>query len=170
MINNTLIQYTCLIKINTFRNVNSIIIDNDVYINWNSFASIQWKRSTLKGLIYREHVVYSEKPILDSELKCLRSFFHKFNGYPHWFITKIMTEVKIINNNLNKEITVKKQIMVLPHGGEKGLTLVKSLKKDLQMTLPSNIQTEIVYNSMKLSLLLNNSKDIRVFGKKRDVV
>ena len=75
-----------------------------------------------------------------------------------------------INNNLNEKITVKKQLMVLPYAGEKGCTLVKLLKKDLQRTLPSNIQTEIVYNSTKLSSRLNNSKDITAFEEKHDVV
>ena len=60
-----------------------------------------------------------------------------------------------VNNNLNEEITVKKQLMILLHAGENGGTLVKLLKKDLQRTLPSNIQTEIVYNSTKLFPLLN---------------
>ena len=36
-----------------------------------------------------------------------------------------------VNNNLNEEITVKKQLILLPYAGEKGCTLVKSLKKDL---------------------------------------
>ena len=60
-----------------------------------------------------------------------------------------------VNNNLNEEITVKKQLIILLHAGENGGTLVKLLKKDLQRTLPSNIQTEIVYNSTKLFSLLN---------------
>ena len=60
-----------------------------------------------------------------------------------------------VNNNLNEEITVKKQLMILLYAGVNGGTLVKSLKKDLQRTLPSNIQTEIVYNSTKLFSLLN---------------
>ena len=60
--------------------------------------------------------------------------------------------------------------MVPPYAGEKGCTLVKSLKKDLRMTLPSNIQTEAVYNSAKLSSPLNHSKDVTVFEEKHDVV
>ena len=60
-----------------------------------------------------------------------------------------------VNNNLNEEITVKKQLMILLYAGENGGTFVKLLKKDLQRTLTSNIQTEIVYNSTKLFSLLN---------------
>ena len=60
--------------------------------------------------------------------------------------------------------------MVLPYGGEKGFILVKSLKNDLRKTLPSNIQTEIVYNNTKLSSLLDNSKDVTAFEENHDVV
>ena len=61
-------------------------------------------------------------------------------------------------------------LMVLPYDGEKDCTMLKSLKNDLRRTLPSNIQTEIVYNSMKLSSLLNNSKDVIAFEENHDVV
>ena len=74
-----------------------------------------------------------------------------------------------VNNNLNEEITVKKQLMILLYAGENDGTLVKSLKKDLQRTLPSSIQTEIVYNSTKLFSLLNNSKDVTALEDKHDV-
>ena len=59
-------------------------------------------------------------------------------------------------------------LTVLPCDGEKS-TMLESLKNDLRRTLPSNIQTEIVYNSMKLSSLLNNSKDVTAFEEKHDV-
>ena len=55
-------------------------------------------------MVYHAHVVCSEKPLLHSELNYLRSVFHKFNGYPYWFITKGMTEVK---DDLEKRIDVK---------------------------------------------------------------
>ena len=71
-----------------------------------------------------------------------------------------------VNSNLNEKITVKKQLMVPRCAGEKDCNFVKSLKKDLPRTLPSNIQTEIVYNSTKLSSLLNNSKDVTAFEEK----
>ena len=31
--------------------------NTDIYIHWNSFAPIQWKRSTLKTLVYRAHLI-----------------------------------------------------------------------------------------------------------------
>ena len=74
-----------------------------------------------------------------------------------------------VNNNFNKEITVKNQLIVLSYPGEKGRTLVKSSKKDFRRILPSNIQTEIVYGNTKLSSLLNNLKDVTAFEEKHVV-
>ena len=48
--------------------------------------------------------------------------------------------------------------MILPYAGEKGCTLIKSLKKNLQIALPINIQTRIVYAGTKLSSQLKNKK------------
>ena len=74
-----------------------------------------------------------------------------------------------VNNNFNKEITVENQLIVLLYPGEKGRTLVKLSKKDLRRILPSNIQTEIVYGSTKLSSLLKHSKDVTAFEEKHVV-
>ena len=41
-------------------------------------------------------------------------------------------------------------MMILPYAGEKGCTLIKSLKKNLQKALPINIQTRIFYTGTKL--------------------
>ena len=35
--------------------------------------------------------------------------------------------------------------MKLPHAGEKGYSIVKSLKKHLKKTLPTNIEADIIY-------------------------
>ena len=45
--------------------------------------------------------------------------------------------------------------MILPYAGEKGCTLIKSLKKNLQGALPINIQTRIVYTGTKFKKLKN---------------
>ena len=77
--------------------------------------------------------------------------FHNFNSYPHCFITKVVNEV---NNDFNKQIVpptphtkttdgennnIKRPMMIVLYAGEKGCTLIKSLKNDLQRTLPINI-------------------------------
>ena len=50
-------------------------------------------------------------------------------------------------------------MMTLPYAGEKGCTLIESLKKNLQRVLPVNIQTRIVYTGTKLSSQHRNIKD-----------
>ena len=71
----------------------------DIYIHWNSFAPFQWKLSTPKTLVYRAYVVCSDNQHLESELNYLRKVFYNFNSYMHWFITKVINEVK---NDFNK--------------------------------------------------------------------
>ena len=148
-----------------------------IYNHWNSFAPFQWKYSTLTTLVYREHIVCSDNQHLESELKYLKKVFHNFNSYPHWFI---INEVK---NDFNKQIVpptphiettdgeknnIRKPMMILPYAGEKGCTLIKSLKKNLQRVLPVNIQTRIVYTGTKLSSQLRNIKDPTPFEERHD--
>ena len=49
--------------------------------------------------------------------------------------------------------------MNLPYAGEKGCSIIKSLKKYLKKTLPANIEARIIYTGRKLSSQLNNIKD-----------
>ena len=120
--------------------------------------------------------------ILESKLNCLRKVLLKFNPYPHWFITKLINEPK---NDFNKEAVpptpyiattegennkIRKTMMILPYVGEKGCTLIKSLKRNLQKVLPVNIQTLIVYTGTKLSSQLRNIKDPVPLGKQHDIV
>ena len=68
--------------------------NTEICIHWNSYAPSSWKRSTLKMLIIRAYTISSNDSYLKLELKYLRKDFHERNGYPHWFITKVMNEVK----------------------------------------------------------------------------
>ena len=102
--------------------------------------------------------------------------FHSFNSYPQWFITKVVNEVEIVPPTPQIETTdgennnIKKPMMILPCAGEKGRTLIKSLKKNLQRALPINIQTRIVYTGTKLSSQLKNMKDPTPFEEQDDIV
>lgn len=58
-----------------------------------------------------------------------------------------------------ENLPFKKQVMVFLYACEKGLTLIKSLRKDLQRTLPSNIKVQIIYTETKLSSQFSNVKD-----------
>ena len=154
----------------------------DIYIHWNSFAPFQWKYSTLITLVYHAYVVCSDNQHLESELNYLRKVFYNFNSYLHWFITKVINEVK---NDFNKQIVpptshiettdgennnIRKPMMILPYAGEIECTLIKSLKKNLQRVLPVNIQTRIVYTGTKLSSQLRNIKDPTPFEEQHDIV
>ena len=57
--------------------------NTDIYIHWNSFAPFQWKYSTLKTLIYRAYIVWSDNQNLESELNYLKKVFYNFNSYLH---------------------------------------------------------------------------------------
>ena len=59
---------------------------------------------------------------------------------------------------------------ILSYAGEKGCTLIKSLKQNLQRALPINTQTRIAYTGTKLSSQLKNIKDPTPFEKQHDIV
>ena len=58
--------------------------------------------------------------------------------------------------------------MKLPYAGEKGCSIIKSLKKHLKKTLPANIEADIIYTGTKLSSQLNNIKDPTPFEEQHD--
>ena len=55
---------------------------NDLYLHWNLFTPVSWKRGTLKSLISRGYMVCSNETLLEKEFKHLKHVFHKINGYP----------------------------------------------------------------------------------------
>ena len=76
-------------------------INTGICIHWNSFVPFQYKHSTLKTLVYRAYIVCSDNQHLESKLNYSSKMFRNFNSYPHWFITKVINDVK---NDLNKQI------------------------------------------------------------------
>ena len=60
--------------------------------------------------------------------------------------------------------------MKLPHAGEKGCSIIKSLKKHLKKTLPANLEADIIYTGTKLSSQLNNIKDPTPFEEQHDLI
>ena len=89
--------------------------------------------STLKTLINRAYMISSNDSYLKLELKYLRKVLHEQNGYPHWFITKVLNKVKRINiprkhfqiENKNENGVTSKQTPILPYVGEKGCSIVR---------------------------------------------
>ena len=96
---------------------------------------------------------------LRSKLKRLQEVFHERNGYPHWFTTKVINEMKRsdiprehfqeINRNEN-EVTCQRTLL-LPYPAEKGCSLVRSLKKQLKRSPLNNVKPNIVFTSTRLS-------------------
>ena len=131
-----------------------------IYIHCNSFAFIQWKHSTLKTLVYQSYLICSNDHYLTLELKYLWKVSKEYNNYPHWFITQVFNDVtKILNQQqevivtnetaITEKSNTKKQIMKLPYAGEKGSSIIKSLKKHLKKTLPANLEADIIYTGRK---------------------
>ena len=60
--------------------------------------------------------------------------------------------------------------MKLPYAGEKGCSIIKSLKKHLQKTLPANIEADIIYKGTKLSSQLNNIKGPTPFEEQHHLI
>ena len=80
--------------------------NTDIYVHWNSFASIQGKRSSLKALVYRSNVICSNHHHLTLELEYLRKGFKEYNNYPHWFITQDFNGVNKIFNKQQEVIAI----------------------------------------------------------------
>ena len=132
-------------------------------INWNSYAPSSRKRSTQKMLIMRTYTISSNDSYLKLELQHLQKVFHEQNAYPHWFITKVMNEVK--RSNIPKEhfqgITkIKMELPVNEHSFylilvKKGCSIVRSIQKQLKRSLPNSMKPNIVFTGTKLSYNFN---------------
>ena len=70
-----------------------------LYLHWNSFPPIIWKRGTLKSLISRAYMVCSNEKLLEKGPKHLKHIFHKINEYPWWVIDQVSTSIQ---ENINK--------------------------------------------------------------------
>ena len=96
---------------------------------------------------------------LKLELKQLQKVFHEQNGYPHWFIIKVINEVKRSNIprehfqgiDENEHEVTSKRTLILPYAGEKACSIVTYLEKQLKRLLPNNVKSNIVFSGTKLS-------------------
>ena len=55
--------------------------NNDIYMNWNSFAPKTWKKGTLKSLIERAILICSTEELLNEELKHLEEVFREKKSF-----------------------------------------------------------------------------------------
>ena len=118
---------------------------------------------------------------LTLELKYLVKLFKEYSNYPHWFITQNFNDANkifnqqqgvIVTNEMTaaEESNSKKQIMMLLYAGDKGCSIIKSLKKHPKKTLLANIEADIIYTGTKLSSQLNNIKDPTPFEEQHDLI
>ena len=68
--------------------------NDNIYMNWHSFALKTWKMATLKILIESAILICSTEDLLNEELKHLQKVFRENNHFPKWVICNAMNEVK----------------------------------------------------------------------------
>ena len=125
--------------------------NNDIYLNWNSFAPVTWRRGTLKTLVNRACIVCSTDYHLKKELDHSRYGFLKHNNYPKRIIKQVAKQVRYPNIHSNKALdkthivanylatNFKSHTLLLLYNGQKGEHLVRSLRKDMHRLLPKNV-------------------------------
>ena len=59
----------------------------DIYVNWNPYASTEWKIGTLRNLIKQAKLICSDESLVNKEIKYLTNVFHVVNDC--LFINKI---------------------------------------------------------------------------------
>ena len=127
--------------------------NTDLYIHWESPAPHTWKRSTLRGLVYRAYTVCSEKHLLDQELEHLKTTFAEINGYPTKVIKQVFRQVKIQITTQNEETTQspnnvedeKVLRIVLPYQGHQGTKLITRLKTLIYRNVTRSVKVDCVY-------------------------
>ena len=73
--------------------------NNDVYLNWNAFAPISWKRSTLKTLTERAYLICSTDELRNRELEYIEKVFYENNSYPKYVIKQVLQQISEQHNN-----------------------------------------------------------------------
>ena len=143
--------------------------DNSIYINWDAFATRQWKIGTLKGLFRRAFLICSTKEALEKEIKFLKDVFTKNNGYPSKIVNRTLEEIrnkvkeqdsseeKVQQPNggtpENEEDTKLMPYCCLPYKGTTGEKILRGFKRKLQEVLPSNVEPRFTYKGTKLGSL-----------------
>ena len=151
--------------------------NTDLYIDWYSHAPIDWKKSTLRGLIKRALLVCSTEDKLEKELNHLKTVFCNLNNYPKHFVYQIIEDEITRNqsstntNNENNEDVNEEEViqLTLPYNGQHGNQLIRKMKKRLKKLLPSNVKTSISYSAVKLSSKFR-VKDKTKFEHRNDIV
>ena len=157
-------------------------VTNNVYLNWCSFCSREWKQGTFRSLVQWAYIMCSSSHLLKEELKHLDIFVMK-NNFPVWVVKKILKKEKEKKDNWNNagkskhtiqtdvkfESKDKSYLLLLPYQGKKGLRLTKSLTRNSKRLLPNTVKTNIDFTGKKLSPCFQ-IKDQTKFEHKHDII
>ena len=154
--------------------------NNDIYLNWESFAPDKWKWGTLKTLTKRAYDVCCNQELLQKELNYIEKVFRVNNNYPNWVIKKVLQQAKQQQQQQQQQqqhqpqqITAdtagKNYFLLLPYKGEKGEHLIKSMKRRISKLLPPEFKTQVTCTGKKLGTSFN-VKDQSKFDHQHDVV
>ena len=144
--------FRCLVIRDSSNNINMTVYrkstNNDIYLNWESFAPGKWKRGTLKT-----YHVCSNQELLQKELKYIEKVFRANNNYPNWVIKKVLQKAKQQQKQQQQQITAnsakRKHFPLLPYKSEKEKHLIKSMKRRISKLLPPEIKTQEAYTCKK---------------------
>ena len=79
---------------NTNQTINTTVYqkptNTDIYINWHSHSSLQWKKTTANVLIQRAIEICSKNKFLDEELDIIKHNLCAVNNYPRKFMQNII--------------------------------------------------------------------------------
>ena len=107
--------------------------NSDVYLHWDSFTPISWKRGALKTLVERAYLVCSTPSLFEKELTHIRTVFRNTNGYPNRIIDQVFKQVKakqkdpVPNSNVSNEneaTETSNQTTIEKHNDKKHLFMI----------------------------------------------
>ena len=82
--------------------------NNDIYMNWHSFAPKTWRTRILRSLIERAILICSTKQLLNDELKQHEKVFREKYLFPKWVNRNVMNEAK----NKHQRSDIRKPIYI----------------------------------------------------------
>ena len=150
--------------------------DTDIYLNWNAFAPLKWKRGTLRTLLLRAYTNCSNEFHLQNEIRHLQHVFTEINGYPWWIVRQETNKLHRENKTAMNHVVAEEeshdakieQLLVLPYQGERGDKLINSLVKTIAKVEKKH-ETKIIYTGTKLSACFN-VKDKTIQEHKNNLV
>ena len=164
---NNMIAFLDVLVINCSGTIDTIVYqkptNTDIYMNWNSFAPENWKKSTLKMLIKCAYTICSQEYLLETELQHLERVFIEINGYPSEVVRRIMQQVKRKNRKTNTEVAnieptterPKETLVILPYAGVESEKIGKEINSVMKTVFQDKVVTKIAFKAKKLNTCFN---------------